>query len=324
MSDFFRSGSQFFTCIEFVVQSTYQSSYFICDTFHSYMSYVLYQIRLVIFDRFLFFNHRLGVFIYCFNYAKCILCSIAIIATICNFIILLALSSAYHLSTICFIIIFWTSMPSYALEPYLWEFFEDWRKVCSFRKSCVCFYQEATQAAVKSSLGFWGGGGDSGATPTRGTNCCCKFSLLLFGGGSAHRGWQVRGYFPPSPRARPKSRRDSSPLPLWGTFFSGSSFHLGRFSPWVQAFLAGGVGLGWYLQVSSQIAQPGALCLFSAELTGTKAPGSQGQADVPGITCVISSFCLFFKIVYIFIYFSWTVLFFYTIDSKYCQQMKTT
>lgn len=101
-----RSGSQFFTCIEFVVQSTYQSSYFICDTFHSYMSYVLYQIRLVIFDRFLFFNHRLGVFIYCFNYAKCILCSIAIIATICNFIILLALSSAYHLSTICFIIIF--------------------------------------------------------------------------------------------------------------------------------------------------------------------------------------------------------------------------
>ena len=46
------------------------------------------------------------MFIYCFNYAKCVLYSIAIIATICNFIILLALSSAYHLSTICFIIIF--------------------------------------------------------------------------------------------------------------------------------------------------------------------------------------------------------------------------
>lgn len=322
MSDFFRSVSQFFTCIEVAVQSTYQGSYFICDTFHSYMLYVLYQIRLVIFDSFLFFNHRLGVFIYCFHYAKCILYSIAIIATICNFIILLALSSAYQRSTICFIIIFWTRVPSYALEPSLWEFFEDWLKVCSFRKSCVCFHQEATQATVKSSLGF---GGDSGATPTRGTNCCREFSLLLFGGGSAHRGWQVRGYFPPSPRARPKGRRDSSPLPLWGTFFSGSSFHLGRFSPWVQAFLAVGVGLRWYLQVSSQIAQPEALCLFSAQLTGTKAPGNQGQADVPGITCVISSFCLFFKIVYIFIYFSWEgFFFFYTIDSKYCQQMKTT
>lgn len=83
------------------------SSFLFYYNFHSCILHlVLYQICSVIFDSFLFTDHRLDMFICCFNYAKYILYSIAIISTICNFLgsDTAAFFSVYCLSPICFII----------------------------------------------------------------------------------------------------------------------------------------------------------------------------------------------------------------------------
>lgn len=76
----------------------------LCYIFHSsvyYMSFI--KSAWAIFDNVLFINDRSGMCIYYFYFAKFVLYSISIISTICNCLALLVLSSAYCLSTICFI-----------------------------------------------------------------------------------------------------------------------------------------------------------------------------------------------------------------------------
>lgn len=92
---------------------------------------VLYHICLVSFGSFLFINHRLDMFIYCFNCAKYLLYLIAI-STICNFLglILLSISSVYCISPICCIILLFVPQLFYY---YLFE------KLCfHVHRSLIC------------------------------------------------------------------------------------------------------------------------------------------------------------------------------------------
>lgn len=98
----------------------------------------------------------------------------------------------------------------------------------------------------------------------------------------------------------------------------------------VQAFLMvwGGCDIG---KSPLWVVQPEVLCRISAERTKTKAPGNREQMGrCPWNRCLshrlmffLSSFCLCLKTFCIFI-FHGKFFFNYTIDSKYCQQMKMT